>query len=144
MPKSLLSSVIEDPVDIELIGWIMLMVGAISIIFGMMAALAGLTSEMNGSVVGRLLIFVTIGSLAIWSGAKAMRWAKTGSIRKVEGTTDIGPLTLILAVILIFVVMMMSLPNLLAVELQWLMAAGLIVVLLVWLQRNRKPTARPA
>ena len=144
MSKSLLSSVIEDPVDIELIGWIMLMVGALSLIFGAMAALAGLTSQMNGSVVGKLLIFVTVGSLAIWLGAKAMRWAKTGSIKKIEGTTDIGPLTLIIAVIVIFVVLMMAAPDLLAVELQWLMAIGLITILLVWLQRNRKPTARPA
>ena len=34
------------------------MVGALSFIFGAMAALAGLTSQMNGSVVGKLLIFV--------------------------------------------------------------------------------------
>jgi len=82
MAKSLLSSIIEDPFDIELIGWIMLMVGAISIIFGLMAALAGFTSQMNGSVVGRLLLFVTIGSLSIWLGSKATRWAKTGSKKK--------------------------------------------------------------
>lgn len=144
MEKSLFSSLIEDPVDIELIGWIMLMVGALSLIFGIMAALAGFTSQMNGSVVGKLLIFVTVGALAIWLGAKAMRWAKTGSIKKTEGETDIGPLTLIIAVIVIFVLLMMVSPNLLSVELQWLMAAGLITILLVWLQRNRKPTARPA
>jgi hypothetical protein len=143
MAKSLLSSVIEDPVDVELIGWIMLLVGAISLIFGIMAALAGLTVSMNGTVVAKLLLFITIGSLAIWSGSKVMRWAKTGSIRKDEGTTDIGPLTLILSIILIFVVMTMAAPNLLAVEFQWLMAAGLITVLIFWLQRNRRPTARP-
>jgi hypothetical protein len=144
MAKSLLSSVIEDPVDIELIGWIMLMVGAISLVFGMMAALAGFTAQMNGSVVGRLLLFVTIGALSIWSGAKVMRWAKTGSIRNKGEMTDIGPLTLIITIILIVVTMMLTAPNLLAVEFQWLMAAGLITVLLVWMQRNRKPTARPA
>ncbi|MGD0817346.1 MAG: hypothetical protein ABR986_02975 [Methanomassiliicoccales archaeon] len=139
-----MSSIIEDPVDIELIGWIMLMVGAISLIFGMMSALAGLTVEMNGSVVGKLLLFVTIGALSIWLGSKAMRWAKTGSIKKEIGKTNIGPLTLILAIIMIVVFMMLVAPNLLAVEFQWLMAAGLITVLLVWLQKNRKPTARPA
>jgi peptidoglycan/LPS O-acetylase OafA/YrhL len=144
MAKSLLSSVIEDPVDIELVGWIMLMVGAISLIFGMMAALAGFTAQMNGSVVGRLLLFVTIGALSIWFGAKAMRWAKTGSIRKNGEMSNIGPLTLIIVIILIVVTMMLTAPNLLAVEFQWLMAAGLITVLLVWMQRNRKPTARPA
>lgn len=142
--KSLLGSVIDDPVDIELIGWFMLMVGAISLIFGMMAALAGLTVKMNGSIVGMLLLFVTIGTLAIWSGSKAMRWAKTGSIKNVDGISKVRPLTLIVAVIMIFVVMMMAAPNLLAVEFQWLMAAGLITILLVWLQKNRKPTARPA
>jgi len=57
---------------------------------------------------------------------------------------NIGPLTLIVAVILIVVVMMMAAPNLLAVEFQWLMAAGLITILLVWLQRNRRPTVTPA
>jgi hypothetical protein len=144
MAKSLLSSIIEDPFDIELIGWIMLMVGAISIIFGMMAALAGLTFQMNGSVVGRLLLFVTIGTLSIWLGLRAMGWAETGSIKRQGELTNIGPLTLIVAIILIVVVMMMAAPNLLAVEFQWLMAAGLITVLLVWMQRNRKPTARPA
>jgi hypothetical protein len=51
MGKSLLRSIIEDRFDIKLIGWILLMVGAISIIFGLMAALGGLTSQMNGSVV---------------------------------------------------------------------------------------------
>ncbi len=144
MAKSLLSSIIEDPFDIELIGWILLMVGAISIIFGLMAALAGFISQMNGSVVGRLLLFVTIGSLSIWLGSKAMRWAKTGSIESRGKLANIGPLTLIVAIILIVVVMMMAAPNLLAVELQWLTAAVLIGVLLVWMQRNRKPVARPA
>ena len=47
----MLRSIIEDRFDIKLIGWILLMVGAISIIFGLMAALGGLTSQMNGSVV---------------------------------------------------------------------------------------------
>ena len=51
MAKSLLSPIIEDPADIELIGWIMLLVGSISLIFGVMAALAGLTVQMKGSVV---------------------------------------------------------------------------------------------
>jgi hypothetical protein len=144
MSKSWLSSAIEDPVDIELIGWIMLMVGAISIIFGIMAALAGLNSQMNGSVVGKLLIFVTVGALSIWLGAKARMRAKTGSIKKTGITAGIGPLTLIVAFIAIIVIMMMAAPDLMAVELQWIMAGGLITILLVWLQRNRKPTARPA
>jgi hypothetical protein len=144
MAKSLLSAVIEDPVDIELIGWIMLMVGAISLIFGMMAALAGFTEQMNGSVVGSLLLFVTIGALSIWLGTKVMRWAETGSIRNKAELTNIGPLTLIVTIILIVVTMMLTAPNLLAVEFQWLMAGGLITVLLVWMQRNRKPTVRPA
>jgi hypothetical protein len=143
MAKSLLSSVIEDPVDIELIGWIMLMVGAISLIFGMMAALAGFTAQMNGSSIGSLLLFVTIGALSIWLGSKVMRWAKTGSIRNKGELTNIGPLTLIVAIIMMVVVMMYTAPNLLAVEFQWLMAVGLIIVLLVWMQRNRKPKARP-
>ncbi len=144
MAKSRLSSVIEDPVDIELIGWIMLMVGAISLIFGIMAALAGFTVRMDGSAVGTLLLCVTIGTISIWLGNKVMRWAKTGSIRKNEGIANIGPLTLIIAVIMIAVVMMMAEPNLLAVEFQWLMAIGLITVLVVLMQKNRKPTARPA
>ena len=143
MAKSLLSLIIEDQFDIELIGWIMLMVGAISIIFGIMAALAGLLAQMNGSVVGRLLLFVTIGTLSIWLGSKAMRWAKIGSIRNRGDLNNMLPLTLIVAIILIVVVMMLVAPNLLAMEFQWLMAAGLIALLLVWLQRNRKATARP-
>jgi peptidoglycan/LPS O-acetylase OafA/YrhL len=144
MTRSLLGSVIEDPVDIELIGWIMLMVGAISLIFGMMAALAGLTAQMNGSVVGRLLLFVTIGALAIWLGSKVRRWAKNGSIKNRGELANIRPLTLIVAIIVIVVIMMMMAPNLFSVEFQLLMAAGLITVLLVWLQKNRKPTAIPA
>lgn len=144
MTKSWLNKIIEDPVDIELIGWIMLMIGAISLIFGGMAALAGFTVTMNGSVVGRLLLFVTIGTLSIWLGSMAMRQAKTGSTKKVEGIDNIGTLTLILAAIIVVVVMTLAAPNLLAVEYQWLMAGGLIIILLVWLQANRKPTARPA
>jgi hypothetical protein len=144
MATSWLSSAIEDPVDVELIGWIMLMVGAISLIFGAMAALAGLTVQMSGSVVGRLLLFVTVGALSIWLGTAAMRLAKTGSIKNREGFDNIGALTIIVAAIMIAVVMLMAAPNLLAVEFQWLMAAGLIVILLVWLQRNRKPTPRLA
>ena len=142
MTRSWLSSVIEDPVDIELIGWVMLVVGAISFIFGGMAGLAGLTVVMNGSVVGKLLLFVTIGTLSIWLGGKAMRLAKTGTTSGVEWMVNIGALTSIIAAIMIAVVMMMAAPNLLAVELQWLMAAGLIAILLVWLQGNKKPTAR--
>jgi hypothetical protein len=72
-----------------------------------------------------------------------MRWAKTGSIESRGKLANIGPLTLIVAIILI-VVMMMATPNLLAVEFQWLTAAGLISMLLVFLERNRKPVARPA
>jgi len=144
MKKSLLGPIIEDPVDIELIGWIMLMVGAISLIFGMMSGLAGFTIEMNGSVVGRLLLFVTIGTLSIWLGSGAMRWAKTGSMKRSSGIANIGGLTLILAIILVVVILMMAVPNLLAVEFQWLMAAGLITILLAWMQGNRKPTARPS
>lgn len=144
MVRTWLSSVIEDPVDVELIGWVMLMVGAISLIFGGMAALAGLTVQMNGSVVGRLLLFVTVGSLSIWLGMTAMRWVKTGTTSKREGFGNIGSLTAIIAAIMVAVVMLMAAPNLLAVEFEWLMAAGLIVILLVWLQRNRKPTPRPA
>jgi peptidoglycan/LPS O-acetylase OafA/YrhL len=144
MTKSLLSSVIEDPVDIELVGWIMLIVGAISLIFGMMAVIAGIITEVNGSVVAALLLFVTVGALAIWMGSKAMRWAKTGMIKKEDLISSMGPLTLILAIIMIFIIMMSTTPDLMGVEIQWLMAAGLITVLLVWLQRNHKPTLRPA
>jgi hypothetical protein len=144
MTKSLLGSIIEDPVDIELIGWIMLMVGGISLVFGIMAALSGLTVKMDGTTVGTLLLFVTIGALSIWLGSKVMRWAKTGSIKNDEGITNIGPLTLIVTVISTVVVMMVMVPNLLSVEFQWLMAGGLITILLVWLQKNRKPSARPA
>jgi hypothetical protein len=143
MAKSWLSSFTEDPVDSELIGWVMLMVGAISFIFGGMAGLAGLTVVMNGSVVGKLLMFVTIGTLSIWLGRKAVRLAKTGTIGSVEGIANIGALRSILAAIVIVIVLMMAAPNLLAVEFQWLMAAGLIVILLVWMHGDRKPTARP-
>jgi hypothetical protein len=144
MARSWLSSAIEDPIDVELIGWVMLMVGAISLIFGAMAALAGLTVQMDGSVVGRLLLFATVGALSIWLGTKAMRWAKTGSIKNREGFDNIGALTIIVGAIVVAVVMFMAVPHLLAVEFQWLMAAGLLIILLVWLQRNRKPTPRLA
>ena len=93
MAKSLLRSIIKDQFDIELIGWIKLMVGAISIIFGMMAALAEFIAQMNGYVVGRLLLFVTIGILSIWLGSRAMRGAKTGSIRNQGDFTNMRPLT---------------------------------------------------
>jgi NADH:ubiquinone oxidoreductase subunit 6 (subunit J) len=144
MTKSLLSSIIEDPVDIELIGWIMLIVGAISLIFGMMAAIAGIISKANGPVVATLLLFVTVGALAIWMGSKAMMWAKVGMIRKEDLISSLRPLTVILGIIMAFIVMASITPDLIAMEVQWLMAAGLIAALLVWLQRNRKPTARPA
>ena len=87
---------------------------------------------------------MSLGAISIWLGTRAMRWAKTGSIKNEEGFANVGAITLIVADILVAGVMLMAAPDLLAVEFQWLMAAGLITILLVWLKRNRKSIARPA